>query len=54
MSGLASLKKHWLWAGLVALSALIAAAAFVAPGKISRYELEREAFTAAQRLKRKC
>ena len=51
MSGLASLKKHWYWVGLVVLSALIATAALVAPGKISRYELEREAFTAAQRLR---
>ena len=51
MSGLASLKKHWYWAGLVVLSALIATAALVAPGKISNYELEREAFTAAQRLR---
>ena len=51
MSGLASLKKHWYWAGLVVLSTLIAAGAFVAPGKISRYELEREASTAASRLK---
>ena len=51
MSGLASLKKHCYWAGLVVLSALIATAALVAPGKISRYELEREAFTAAQRLR---
>ena len=51
MTGLASLKKHWYWAGLVVLSALIATAALVAPGKISRYELEREAFTAAQRLR---
>jgi diguanylate cyclase (GGDEF)-like protein len=51
MSGLVSLKKHWLWAGLVVLSALIAAAALVAPGKISRYELDREAQTAASRLK---
>ena len=51
MAGLASLKKHWYWAGLVVLSALIATAALVAPGKISRYELEREAFTAAQRLR---
>ena len=51
MSGSASLKKHWYWAGLVVLSALIATAALVAPGKISRYELEREAFTAAQRLR---
>jgi len=51
MSGLVSLKKHWLWAGLVVLSALIAVAALVAPGKISRYELDREAQTAAARLK---
>ncbi len=51
MSGLAALKKHWYWAGLVVLSALIATAALVAPGTISRYELEREAFTAAQRLR---
>src|SRR6185437_567971 len=51
MAGLASLKKHWYWAGLVVLSALIAAAALIAPGKISNYELEREAFTAAQRLR---
>jgi diguanylate cyclase (GGDEF)-like protein len=51
MTALASLKKHWYWAGLVVLSALIATAALVAPGKISRYELEREAFTAAQRLR---
>ena len=51
MSGLVSLKKHWLWAGLVVLSALIAVAALVAPGKISRYELDREAQTAAGRLK---
>ena len=36
MSALASLKKQWYWVGLVALSALIAAAAFVAPGKISQ------------------
>ena len=52
MAGMASLKKkHWYWAGLVVLSALIATPALVAPGKISRYELEREAFTAAQRLR---
>ncbi|MGZ8416495.1 MAG: putative bifunctional diguanylate cyclase/phosphodiesterase [Methyloceanibacter sp.] len=51
MSGLVSLKKHWLWAGLVVLSALIAVAALVAPSKISRYELDREAQTAAGRLK---
>ena len=51
MSALASHKKYWYWVVLVALSALIAAAAFVAPGKISQFELEREALIAADRLK---
>lgn len=51
MSGLAAIKKHWYWAGLVALSALIATVALVAPGKITRIELEREALVAANRLR---
>ncbi len=51
MSALASHKKYWYWVVLVALSALIAAAAFVAPGKISQIELKREALVAADRLK---
>ena len=52
MSALASLKKYWYWAVLVALrGALIAATAFVAPSRISRLELEREALVAADRLK---
>jgi len=51
MSTLVALKKYWHWAVLVVLSALIAAAAFVAPSKISRIELEREALVAAHRLK---
>ena len=51
MSALASFKKHSHWAALVVLSALIAAAAFVAPNKISQFELEREALVAANRLK---
>ena len=51
MSGLASLKKYWYWVVLVVLSALIATAAVVAPGKISQIELEREALIAADRLK---
>ena len=51
MSSLASLKKHWYWAGVLALGAAIAAVALVAPGKISRIELEREASLAAARLK---
>ena len=51
MSTLTSLKKYWYWVALVVLSALIASAAFVAPSKISRIELEREALVAAGRLK---
>ena len=51
MTTLTSLKKYWYWAALVVLSALIASAAFVAPSKISRIELEREALVAANRLK---
>jgi len=50
MSGLAALKKHRYWAGLVMLSALIATAALVAVNKTSRFELEREALVAANRL----
>jgi diguanylate cyclase (GGDEF)-like protein len=50
MSALASLKKNSHWAGLVLLSALIAATAFVAPSRISRLELEREAHVAASRI----
>jgi diguanylate cyclase (GGDEF)-like protein len=51
MSTLTSLKKYWYWVALVVLSALIASAAFVAPSRISRIELEREALVAASRLK---
>ncbi|MGZ8417736.1 MAG: diguanylate cyclase domain-containing protein, partial [Methyloceanibacter sp.] len=51
MSALASHKKYWYWVVLAALSALIAAAAFVAPGRITQFELKREALTAADRLK---
>jgi diguanylate cyclase (GGDEF)-like protein len=51
MSALAAIKKHSYWAGLAALSALIATAAFVAPSKISQFELEREALVAATRIK---
>jgi hypothetical protein len=51
MSSLASLKKHWYWAGVLALGAAIAAVALAAPGRISRIELEREASLAAARLK---
>jgi hypothetical protein len=48
-----SLNKYWYWALLLAMGAVIAAAALVAPGKISRLELEREASVAAARLKTK-
>ncbi len=51
MSALVVLKKYWYWVVLAALSALVATAAFVAPGKISHIELEREALVAANRLK---
>src|SRR5687767_4254599 len=51
MSALAAIKKHSYWAGLAALSALIATAAFVAPSKISQFELEREALVAATHIK---
>jgi diguanylate cyclase (GGDEF)-like protein len=51
MSSLASLKKHWYWAGVLALGAAIAVVALAAPGRISRIELEREASLVAARLK---
>lgn len=51
MPALASVKKHFYWVGLTVLGALIAAAAFVAPSKISQIELEREARVAASRIK---
>jgi diguanylate cyclase (GGDEF)-like protein len=51
MTGFASLKEQWHWAGLALLAALIATAAFIAPDKISHIELEREAGVAAARLK---
>ena len=51
MVGWASLKKHWHWPGLVLVSALIAATALIAPSKISMLELEREALTAATRIR---
>ena len=51
MPALASVKKHFYWVGLTVLGALIAAAAFVAPSKISQIELEREAQVAASRIK---
>jgi diguanylate cyclase (GGDEF)-like protein len=50
MSVSALIKKDWLWAGLVLLCALIAYAAFVAPSRIGRLELEREARTASARI----
>ena len=51
MASFASLKKHWYWAGVLALGAAIAALALAVPGKVSRIELERQASHAALRLK---
>jgi hypothetical protein len=53
VKALESLKRQWHWAGLVRLCALIAVAAFVAPSHVSELELEREAYTAADRLEAK-
>ncbi len=50
MSALASLKRNWIWAGLVLLCVLIAATAFIAPSKIGRMELRRDATVAATRI----
>ena len=50
MFALKALKRHGHWVGLLLLSALIAAAVFVAPSRISMMELEREALVAADRL----
>jgi hypothetical protein len=50
MSALTSLKKNWIWAGLLLLCVLIAATAFIAPGKIGRMELREDARVAAARI----
>ncbi|MGB6346352.1 MAG: GGDEF domain-containing protein, partial [Methyloceanibacter sp.] len=50
MTGLALLKRNWLWVGVVVLCALISFAAFVAPSKIGEMELEREASVASDRI----
>ena len=47
---MASLRKNWLWAGVLLVCVLIAATAFVAPAKIGRIELRRDATEAAQRI----
>lgn len=51
MVGWAALKKHWQWVALALVSVLIAGTALVAPGRISVLELEREAVTAATRIR---
>ncbi len=51
MLALKGLKRHAHWAGLLLLSALIGAAAFIAPSRISTMELEREAVVASERLR---
>jgi hypothetical protein len=50
MSALTSLKKNWIWAGLLLLCVLIAATAFIAPSKIGRMELREDARVAAARI----
>ena len=51
MLGLATITRYWYWAALALVSTLIAVAALVAPGRISVMELEREALTAATRIR---
>jgi len=46
-----SFKKHWHWAGLALLSAMIAVTALIAPGRVSLLELEREALVAEDRIR---
>ena len=50
MSALASLKRNWIWLGLLLLCVLLAAAAFIAPSTIGRMELQNEAKVAAARI----
>ena len=50
MSALASLKRNWIWAGLLLLCVLIAATAFIAPSRIGRMELRGDATVVAARI----
>ena len=50
MSALASLKRNWIWAGLLLLCMLIAATAFIAPSRIGRMELRDDATVTAARI----
>jgi hypothetical protein len=50
MPAVALFKKYWPWTGLALPLALIAIAAVLAPGKVGRMELEREAHIAAKRI----
>jgi photosystem II stability/assembly factor-like uncharacterized protein len=43
MAALTSLKRNWIWAGLLLLCMLIAATAFIAPSRIGRMELRNDA-----------
>src|SRR5690606_30975750 len=45
-----SLQKYWHWLGLALLSALIGVTAFLAPSRVSHFELEREALVAEERI----
>lgn len=50
VSASALLKRNWFWVALLLLCALISSAVFVAPARIGRIELEREAKIAATRI----
>ena len=45
------LKEYWHWLGLTSFAIAIALAALVAPNRISLLELEREAFSAEDRIR---
>lgn len=47
------LKKYWHWLGLTLFATLIALAALIAPNRISLLELEREAFSAENQIRKK-
>ena len=45
------LKEYWHWLGLTSFAVAIALAALVAPNRIGLLELEREAFSAEDRIR---
>lgn len=50
MWGKVILKRYWQWVGLALLAALIVATAVVLPGRVSQFELQREALVAQDRI----